>query len=51
MMKFQIVDARCDNAGNYKNVDFVLGLASVSKITGVHIQTLNTSEPGYGKVA
>jgi hypothetical protein len=46
----KVVDARCDNAGNYKNADLIQGLASISKSTGVLIQTLNTSEPGYGKV-
>ena len=44
-----MVDTRCDNAGNYKNADLIQGLAAVSRTTGVHIQSLNTSEPGYGK--
>ena len=46
----KMVDTRCDNAGNYKNAAFIQGFPSVSKKTGVLIKTLNTSEPGYGKV-
>ena len=46
----QVVHARCDNAGNYHNISFILGLPTLHKQTGVLIKTLNTSEPGYGKV-
>ena len=46
----QVVHARCDNAGNYHNISFILGLPALHKQTGVLIKTLNTSEPGYGKV-
>ena len=42
--------ARCDNAGNYHNASLILGLQALHKQTGVLVKTLNTSEPGYGKV-
>jgi hypothetical protein len=48
--EFQVVHARCDNAGNYHNGALILGLQALYKQTGVLIQSLNTSEPGYGKV-
>ena len=40
---------RADNAGYYHNPALILGLAAVTKETGILIQTFNTSEPGYGK--
>ena len=46
----QIVHTRADNAGYYHNIAMILGLPTLSKATGVLIQSFNTSEPGYGKV-
>ena len=47
---FQIAHLRADNAGYYHNASLILGLAAISKASGVMIKSFNTSEPGYGKV-